>query len=74
MLESDIIGTCLKKEGGLEGRDQAEDPFHDSRKKNTTQSSGNRQERTDVCGRVGTDSLGTGKWLLSGEWGEGEQR
>ena len=33
MLESDIVGTCLKKEGGLEGRDQAEDPFHDSRKK-----------------------------------------
>lgn len=41
--------------------------------KSMTQSSGNRKERTDARGRMGIDSLGTGKWL-SGEWGEKEQR
>lgn len=51
--------AAIRKEDGLEGRDQAEDPFYESRK-NTTQSSGNSQEGTDVGGRLGTDSLGTG--------------
>lgn len=67
MLRSDTTGICLRKStladirknDGLEGRDQVEDPFYDSRK-NMIQSSGNRKERTDACGSVGIDSLGSG--------------
>lgn len=62
----------IRKEDRLEGRDQVEGPFYDSRKKYDSVR-GTRKERTDACGTVGIDSLGTREWW-SGEWGEEEQR